>query len=259
MQLTTGISTKDETIEKYEKKMKSQRRLANFGGLFICYILGVVTILPVMGLLQLFSVDVTPSNFTAIIFTHSLLLSLYNMYILFILFMAGLMNYVTFMRGSYFRLLRPLPLSSRDMTQLTFYVFFRMNAIQLTFILFTLPVAGLIISLSPLIFFILLLNNLINLGFIVPVLVIISWILAQKVFNTAEKSPLGPIITVLTIVTYILTVIPIFFLMSSLYHIINELFNSNIATKFITPEINFILSLIPFPFSSSFFTESKAS
>jgi hypothetical protein len=253
-QLATGISTKVETIEKYEKNMKSQRRLAHLGGLFICYILGVVTILPIMGILQLFSVDITTSNFTAIVFTSSLILSIYNMYILFILFMAGLMNYVTFMRGEYFRLLRPLPLSSRDMTQLTFYVFFRMNAIQLTFILFALPVAGLILTLSPLTFFILLLNNLINLGFIVPVLVIIAWMLAQKVFNKTERSSMGPIITVLTIVIYILTVIPIFFLMSSLIHIINGLFNSSLITGEITPEINFILSLIPFPFSSSYFT-----
>lgn len=234
--------------------MKSQRRLALLGGLFICYILGVVTILPVIGILQLFSIDITSSNFHAVVFTFSFILSIYNMYILFILFMAGLMNYVTFMRGDYFRLLRPLPLSSRDMTQLTFYVFFRMNAIQLTFILFALPVAGLILTLSPLTFFILLLNNLVNLGFIVPVLVIIAWILAQKVFNSAERSSMGPIITVLTIMIYILTVIPIFFLMSSLYHIINELFNSSLITGKITPEFNFALSLIPFPFSSSYFT-----
>jgi len=182
------------------------------------------------------------------------ILSIYNMYILFILFMAGLMNYVTFMRGDYFKLLRPLPLSSRDMTQLTFYVFFRMNAIQLTFILFALPVVGLILTLSPLTFFILLLNNLINLGFIVPVLIIVAWILAQKVFNKAEKSPIGPIITVLTMVVYILTVIPIFFLMSSFYHIINQLFNSTLITGKINQKINFLLSLIPFPFSSNYLT-----
>ena len=253
-QLATGISTKVETIEKYEKNLKSQRRLALLGGLFICYILGVVTILPVMGILQLFSIDITSSNFTAIVFTNSLILSIYNMYILFILFMAGLMNYVTFMRGDYFKLLRPLPLSSRDMTQLTFYVFFRMNAIQLTFILFALPVVGLILTLSPLTFFILLLNNLINLGFIVPVLIIVAWILAQKVFNKAEKSPIGPIITVLTMVVYILTVIPIFFLMSSFYHIINQLFNSTLITGKINQKINFLLSLIPFPFSSNYLT-----
>ncbi|MFX0124776.1 MAG: hypothetical protein ACFFAE_14190 [Candidatus Hodarchaeota archaeon] len=253
-QLTTGISTKVETIEKYEKNMKSQRRLALLGGLFICYILGVVTILPVIGIYRLFSVDITSSNFAAIIFTNSLILSIYNIYIMFILFMASLMNYVTFMRGDYFRLLRPLPLSSSEMTQLTFFVFFRMNAIQLSFILLALPVAGLILTLSPLTFFLLLINNLINLGFIVPVLVIAAWILAQKVFNDSEKSPMGPVITIFTLVIYVLTVLPIFFLMSSLYHIIGELFNASSFSGNITPEINFILSLIPFPFSSSYFT-----
>jgi hypothetical protein len=168
--------------------------------------------------------------------------------------MAGLMNYVTFMRGDYFRLLRPLPLSSHEITQLTFYVFFRMNAIQLVFILLALPVAGLILTLSPLTFFILLINNLINLGFIVPVLVIAAWLLAQKVFNEAEKSPMGPIITIFTLVIYVLTVLPIFFLMSSLNHIIIELFNASLFTGVITSETNFVLALIPFPFSSSYFT-----
>ncbi|MFX1505660.1 MAG: hypothetical protein ACFFDC_06050 [Promethearchaeota archaeon] len=253
-QLATGISTKVETIEKYEKNMKSQRRLALLSGLFICYILGVISILPAVGIFQLFSVDITSSNFTAVVFTFSLILSIYNAYILFILFMTGLMNYVTFLRGDYFKLLRPLPLSSRDMTQLTFFVFFRMNAIQLTFILFSLPVAGLFLTLSPFVFFILLLNNLVNLGFIVPILVIMAWFLAQKVFNKSEKSPIGPIITVISIVIYVLTVLPIFFLMSSIYHIINELFNSSFITGDITSEINFTLSLIPFPFSSSYFT-----
>ncbi|MFX0014436.1 MAG: hypothetical protein ACFFB2_08875 [Promethearchaeota archaeon] len=253
-QLATGISTKVETIEKYEKNLKSQRRLTLLGGLFICYILGVVTILPAIGILQLVSIDITSINFDVVVFTFSLILSVYNLYILFILFMASLMNYVTFMRGDYFRLLRSLPLSSHDMIQLTLFVFFRMNAIQLIFILFALPIVGFILTLSPLSFFILLLNNLINLGFIVPVLVIIAWVLAQKVFNNAEKSAVGPIITVLTIVVYILTVIPIFFLMSSLYHIINILFNSSLITGEFTPEINFILTLIPFPFSSSYLT-----
>ncbi|MFX1517353.1 MAG: hypothetical protein ACFFC6_13700 [Promethearchaeota archaeon] len=253
-QLTSGISTKVETIEKYEKNMKSQRRLALLGGLFICYIVGAISILPVIGILQLFSVDITSSNFTAVVFTFSLILSIYNAYILFILFMACLMNYVTFLRGDYFKLLRPLPLSSRDMTQLTFFVFFRMNAIHLTFILFVLPVVGLFLTLSPFVFFILLLNNLINLGFIVPILVIIAWFLAQKVFNKSEKSPMGPIITVISLIIYVLTVLPIFFLMSSIYNIINALFNSSFITGDITPEVNFTLSLIPFPFSSSYFT-----
>ena len=253
-QIATGISTEVQTIEKYEKNMKSQRRLALLGGLFICYILGVVTILPVMGIYHLFFVDITSSNFAAIIFTNSLILSIYNMYILFILFMAGLMNYVTFMRGDYFKLLRPLPLSSREMTQLTFYVFFRMNAIQIGFILLALPVVGLVLTLSPLTFFLLLLNSLINLGFIVPVLVITAWVLAQKVFNDTKKSSIGPIITIFTMVIYVLTVLPIFFLMSSLYHIISELFNASLLTGEVTPEINFILALIPFPFSSSYLT-----
>jgi hypothetical protein len=84
--------------------------------------------------------------------------------------------------------------------------------------------------------------------------VITAWILAQRVFNTTERSPMGPILTVLTIVIYIITVIPIFFLMSSLYHIISELFNSNLITGNITPEINFILAIVPFPFSSSYLT-----
>ena len=65
----------------------------------------------------------------------SLILGIYNFYIFFILFMAGLMTYVTFMRGEYFKLLYPLTLKSTQLTQIAFFVFIRMNMIQVIFIL----------------------------------------------------------------------------------------------------------------------------
>ncbi|MFW9996053.1 MAG: hypothetical protein ACFFD4_28695 [Candidatus Odinarchaeota archaeon] len=253
-QLATGITTRAETIEKYEKNMRSKRRMILLGNLAICYAFGIITILPVIGILFLLSVEMTVASFDAIIFAGSLILTIYNLYIFFILFMAGLMNYITLMRGDCFDLLRPIPLSSRDLTWLSIFVFIRMNIIQLTFILFALPVAVLVLTLSPLVFTILLLNNLVNLAFIVPTLVVISWILAQKVFNTSEKSSLGPIITVLTMVIYAFTVIPVFFLMSSLGQVIEVLFTFSLTSGNISSELNHILSMIPFPFSSNYFT-----
>jgi hypothetical protein len=251
--LQTGTSSKLDTIEKYQKNLKSQRRMTLLSNLVYVYVIGVVTIIPLFTLLHFLSMDKNPSNIDQLLFTNTLILGIYNLYIFFILFMGGLMTYVTFMRGECFKLLYPLTLSPSQLTQISFFVFIRMNMIQVIFILLTLPIASFIFTLNPVVFLIIFLNNLVNLFFIIFVLVIISWFLAQHVFNNFERTRWGSLITISTMIVYSFTVIPIFLLMSRLLNIIIEIFALSLKSN-ISTETNFLLSLFPFPMSSGYLT-----
>ncbi len=252
-QLRTGFSSKVETIEKYQKNLKFQRRMALLSNLAYVYAIGVVSLVPLFSLLHFLSIEKNISNINHLLFTNSLVLGIYYLYIFFILFMGGLMTYVTFMRGEYFKLLYPLTLTPSQLTQIAFFVFIRMNMIQVIFILLALPIACFLFTLNPQVFLILFLNNLVNVFFILFVLIIISWFLAQKVFNSSERTQWGSIITILTMIVYSFTVIPIFLLMSQLLNIIREIFSSSLQAS-ITTETNVILSLFPFPMSSGYLT-----
>lgn len=252
-QLRTGTASKVETIEKYQKNLKSQRRKALLSNLVIVYVIGVVSLVPLFTLLHFLLIEKNTSNINQLLFTNSLIFGIYNLYIIFILFMGGLVTYVTFMKGEYFKLLYPLTLSPSQLTQISFFVFIRMNMIQVIFIVLALPIISLIFTLNPLVFFIIFLNNLVNVFFIIFVLIIISWFLAQKVFNDSERTQWGSLITIMTMIVYSFTVIPIFLLMSQLLNIIMEIFSLSLESG-ITTEINFLLSLIPFPMSSGYLT-----
>ncbi|MHA2329727.1 MAG: hypothetical protein ACXACR_14525, partial [Candidatus Hodarchaeales archaeon] len=166
-QLQTGTSSKIDTIEKYQKNLKSQRRKALLSNLVYVYLIGIISIVPLFTLLHFLSIEKSLFNINQLLFVNSLIFSIYNLYIFFILFMGGLMTYVTFMRGEYFKLLYPLTLSPSQLTQISFFVFIRMNIIQVTFILMALPLASFIFTLNIKIFLIIFLNNLVNLFFII--------------------------------------------------------------------------------------------
>ncbi len=252
-QLSAGTSSRMETIEKYQKNLKSRRRLTLLSNFMYVYVIGVVSLVPLFTLLLFLSLEKNPFNINQLLFTNSLIFGIYNLYIFFILFMGGLMTYVTFMKGEYFKLLYPLTLSPSQLTQISLFVFIRMNIIQVIFLLLALPLASLIFTLNPLIFLIVFLNNLVNVFFIIFVLILISWFLAQHVFNSSEKTQWGSLITILTMIIYIFSVIPIFLLMSQLLNVIMEIFSLSLESA-ITTEINFLLSLFPFPMSSSYLT-----
>jgi hypothetical protein len=249
--LQTGTASKLDTIEKYQKNLKSQRRMTLLSNLVYVYVIGIVSIVPLFTVLHFLSIDKNPSNITQLLFVNSLIFGIYNLYILFILFMGGLMTYVTFMRGEYFKLLYALTLSPSQLTQISFFVFIRMNIIQVTFILLALPLASFVFTLNPIVFLIIFLNNLVNLFFITFILVIISWFFAQYVFNNSEKTRWGSLITIFTMIVYSFTVIPIFLLMSQLLNIIMDIFALSLESG-ISTEINVSLSLFPFPMSSGY-------
>ncbi|MFX0152421.1 MAG: hypothetical protein ACFFAJ_16660 [Candidatus Hodarchaeota archaeon] len=252
-ELRTGTASKVETIEKYQKNLKFKRRMALLSNLLFVYIIGVVSIIPLFALLNFLVIKKEFSNINQLLFVNSVIFGIYNLYVFFILFMGGLMTYVTFMKGEYFKLLYPLTLSPSQLTQISFFVFIRMNMIQVIFILLALPIASFIITLNPLIFLIIFLNNLVNTFFIIFILIIISWFLAQKIFNTSERTRWGSLITILSMIVYSFTVIPIFLLMSQLLNIIMEIFSLSLESG-ITTETNILLSLIPFPMSSGYLT-----
>ncbi len=251
--LQTGTASKLDTIEKYQKNLKSQRRMTLLSNLVYVYVIGIVSIVPLFTVLYFLSIDKNPFNINQLLFVNSLIFGIYNLYILFILFMGGLMTYVTFMRGEYFKLLYPLTLSPSQLTQTSFFVFVRMNIIQVTFILLALPLASFVFTLNPIVFLIIFLNNLVNLFFITFILIIISWFFAQYVFNNSERTRWGSLITILTMIVYSFTIIPIFLMMSQLLNIIMDIFALSLESG-ISTETNFLLSLFPFPMSSGYLT-----
>jgi len=219
------------------KNLKSQRRMALLSNLWFVYVIGVVSLLPLITLLYFLSIDKNSANINQLLFTNSLIFAIYNLYIFFILFIGGLTTYVTFMRGDYFKLLYSLTLTPSQLTQISFFVFIRLNIIQIVFIVFALPISCLIFTLKPLVFFIIFLNNLINIFFIIFMLIIISWFLARVVFNNYERTRWGSLITIMTIVIYCFTVIPIFLLMSQLFNVIMEIFSLSVESG-ITTDVN---------------------
>ena len=52
-QLRAGTSSTIETIEKYRKNLRTQRRIATLSGLAIVYVIGAVSIIPLLSVLQL--------------------------------------------------------------------------------------------------------------------------------------------------------------------------------------------------------------
>jgi hypothetical protein len=253
-QIATAGPQKDKILERYEKNATSTRRTMIIQRLFISIILIAPSVFPIISLREFLSIPVTTGNAHALVFTNSLIFAMYNVIIFLYLFLFGIMNLVTFMKGECYSFLRQYPLTAGEMQQLTIFTLIRMYLFQIVVVLFAIPVGSLIFTFSPYIFIILLLNNALNLIFAFFALIIVAYVLAQKVFNSSEKSIVGNIIMFGTIVIYVASIIPLMAGTSTMTSILVELYSSSTIISSVTPELSFLLSLLVFPFSTNYLT-----
>ncbi|MFW9997410.1 MAG: hypothetical protein ACFFD4_35530 [Candidatus Odinarchaeota archaeon] len=253
-QLASSGVQKAKILEKYEKNLASARRSTWFINFVVCIVLIDVSVFPIFSLLQLLSINKTADNINALVFTSSMILSVYNVIIFLYMFMFGIMNLVTFMKGECYTFLRPYPLTRNDLQHLTVFSLIRMYMIQYTVILLIVPIGVLLATLNPFVFLILLLNNAINLIFVFFCLMIVAYFLAQKVFKSPENSVIGNVIMIGSVIIYIATIVPIIIGINSINDIMASLYSSSIISSPVTFGTSLILSLLAYPFSVSYLT-----
>ncbi|MFX1534810.1 MAG: hypothetical protein ACFFDI_11355 [Promethearchaeota archaeon] len=239
-------SQKALILEKYEKNAASARRatmLINL--LFGIYPLFLV-LAPLNTLIQVSSTRITPDNIAELLFASSLSFALYNFLLVLFTVVLGLMNLVTLMNRTVFDFFRPFPLSSSDLQQLSLYTLLRMNLFPLTACLIALPLAVFILILSPVVSIVLFLNNLLILTFGVFVLIIVSYFISQKVFNSFGNPFLKTILTMGSIIGIV--IIPSLCMVAPMFFpIILDILG--IGANTFPAEF---LSLVCFPFSSAY-------
>ena len=264
-QITIGGARKTKLLEQYEKNLTSGRRRVHFLTKLASLLSMYPAIFQLSRLLNSFSRRLDPVHVSSGLFTDGLAFGLYNFFIFAYILFFGIMNIVILMKGDVLEILKPYPLSRKDLQGLTFFTLVRMNWIQIIIILISTPIIALYLSYGNLIpyffldrpltfdktiyfLFLLIFNNLLTLVFAVFTMIILARFLARKIYNPTGNPTLGTIFTGL-IIFMNLVILPIAYMFLYLYQMF--LPHIGILESMNTNELNHILSLFPF-FSSGY-------
>lgn len=239
-------SKQSEILENYKKNLRRERRISMLATLQYGFICLVLTILPIFSINQFLSLEKV-NDLETVIFIIAFVLGFYSVQIIALSFTFLYSKLMQYMKGEINDFLRTLPLEPSEYKKLSIFVFMRMIVIQGFVILFTLPIIGSVISGEIQTFAILFTNNLITLTFGFYLIINITYKLTKKVLSNPNNPKTPTIITAFTIIIYLGTVFPVFFMMENIIDYVREGIQGDHFS--LVPSVIFSLII---PFSSAF-------
>jgi membrane protease YdiL (CAAX protease family)/predicted permease len=238
-----------ERYKKNKNSIKNQARALKFAYGFL---LSFLVVVPIFGVSQLIEALATGSvNLNASLFAGSIIFVIFFAMQFAYLLILGLLNVSALMTGEAFRWFETLPISKNKLNKLGFFTVFRNIDVGLILLALTLPIALIIITQNLLLFAISIFISLINVFFSFSVLIIVSQRLG-KIFKVQEiNSKRATLIRVFTMVSYFALVFSMSLFLNLAIAQIPSLF-IDVSKIENLPNINLILSVIPFPFSPSY-------
>jgi hypothetical protein len=226
---------------------------------------GVFSFLPIFPLMVYFGMKDTLASsgigqpsIDSIIFTGSVFFSIYFVMIFLYLLLLGILNVSSYMSGNSFQWLQTLPLSKEELQRLGFMTVFRSLDLPLIAVVFSFPLIMGIATQSVLLVIISLITSIPNVFFIFSLLIFLSEKMGRILYSKTGMTKKKSIIRTLTMLGYFIMAFTMGFVIQLAFNSLDFLFDQfqNLDNPTM---LNYIFSLIPYPFAPSYLISIIAS
>lgn len=245
--LMMGGPQVSKIMENYEKNVKRIRRYRWFQGIMIAFLVGAITIIPIMALQLATETEITDENtLTTFYATQTAITGYYLMllatYLSFVMILAA-----TFLKGDAFKFLSYLPISKDRMAWIVAFAFIRPHVLPLLATFLALPIAGTLLTGSGKFLVASLICNAVFCVFIIGLLIILAEVLVHRVFKESRSTVASVIRTVFTVLYLVLTM-AVFLFLSPFLAWVSSLFSED-PSSISDQGMLVVMALIPFPFA----------
>ncbi len=252
-QLQAAGAQKARLMDRFENQ--SIGSWALFIDIMFALFMGFMAITPLVSLstlqdqLEFIPPEALSATLPIFTFATSISLSIYYLLSLVFIFNMGLMSMIHLWNGKAFKYLNTLPIPTRDVRKVGFYVLWRINGIKFLAFILIFPVGSLIITHSVTFFLASLLCNFLGGLFIMGILVVTTNFLTRKIFSETRMSRGNMVARAVFYGSYMITLMLATLVPIVLVDVVRELFTTDIAG---VQDLNNFLAYIPFPFTISY-------
>jgi len=249
-QLQSAGSNQARLLEKMEKNKNYMRN--NVIALKIVYAF-VLSFMPIIPLISYFQVRelLGSAPIEAIIFTQSIIFSIFFGLNFAYLILFGMLNTSSFMSGESFDWLHTLPISEKKMKKLGFLTIFRSLDLPLIVMMLSFPIIIVIGTQDVLLMIITAIASIPNVVLSFSILIFIGEKLSRILYGEQKTTKKTTILRMATMIGYILMAMSLGLIINLSVQAVDFLFNIFIASENMLI-LSIIFSLIPYPFAPSF-------
>ena len=220
--------------------------------LFYAIIFGIMPVIPLLTYLELINLFMDSSaSIERIFFMGSMLFSLYFALQFLNFFIMGMLDATMIISGKIFEWLETLPISRKKLLKIVYLTLFRSYDIPIIVLFFSFPLVILIGSQNLILFLICFGISFINLVFSFSILILIG----ERINRILDINEIGSkktlLIRLINIFSYLIVVFSSYAIIQWFFSSIGTIYDLFVASDYHSI-INLILSIIPYPFSSSF-------
>jgi len=250
-QIQSAGSNQARLLEKMEKNKNYMRNNVIALKAVYAFVLFFMPILPLIAYFEVIKL-LGSVPIEAIIFTESIIFSIFFGLNFSYLILFGMLNTSSFMSGESFDWLHTLPISEEKMKKLGFMTIFRSLDLPLIVMVVSFPIIIFIGTQDIYLTIITAIISVPNVLLSFSVLIYIGEKLSRILYGQKKTTKKTTILRMATMVGFILMAMSLGFIIQLTFQAVDFLFQIFIASKN-TPILSLIFSLIPYPFGPSFF------
>ncbi|MCK4238015.1 MAG: hypothetical protein KAX33_02760 [Candidatus Lokiarchaeota archaeon] len=239
-------------LEKLEKNANFIRNMTIMMKVIYSFLFVVLPILPLFTYLQLVGYLYSGTyTIGTILFVSSFLFGIFFAMVIMYLILLGMLPISSLMTGNAFKWLQTLPIPKKNLKKLGFMTIFRSLNIPLIVLGAAFPIIMLIGTQNIFFFFVCIVTSILNLIFSFSLLIIVSERLSRILHNPNRQSKKASLAKILSMAGYFIIAMGSGFILSWGISAIDDLLII-FATFEHSDILNFILSLIPYPFAPGY-------
>jgi hypothetical protein len=254
-QIQSAGSRQEKYLESLEKHSKNIKYSVVAMKVVYAFVFSFLPIFPLLTYFEIKNILAgsylgnTPS-IEPIIFTGSILFSIYFGLMFLYLLLLGILNVSSYMSGSSFQWLQTLPISEEKLKKLGFMTVFRSLDLPLIALAVAFPLIMGIATQNIILALVCAVTSIPNVIFSFSILIFLSEKMARILYGQKRMSKKKSIIRMLTMLGYFIMAFSLGFIIQIAFSSIWVLFEQFMSFENISI-LNYIFSLIPYPFAPS--------
>ncbi len=251
-QIQTAGAHQARFLEKLEKNANYIRNMSMMMKFVYSFLFVFLPLFPLITYLKLADyLNSGAYTIETILFTSSLLFGIFFTMVFLYLILLGMLPISSLMSGNAFKWLQTLPIPKKNLKKLGFMTIFRTLNIPLIAMAVAFPIFILIFTQNIFLFFLCIATSILNLIFGFSMLVIISERLSRIFYNPNRQSKKANLAKILTMFSYMIIIMGAPLILTWSTGAVEDILIT-FATFEHSEVLNFILSLIPYPFASGY-------
>jgi len=251
-QLDIAGANQARLLEKYEKNKKALRSQTIAMKVIYSIIFAMLSIMPLMTYFTILDyLKTSDVPMETLVFIGSLLFGMFFGMQLVYLLILGMISTSALMSGEAFKFIETLPISREKLRKLTFLTIFRSLDAPIITMIAIFPIIMFLATQNVLVFFICIVISFLNVLFTFSILVFVGERVNRVMMAQDVNSKKATAIRLITMFGYIIMALGTGFLIQWAFTSVPMLFTIFSSSKD-TPILNFILSIIPYPFAPSY-------